>query len=230
MKGSKLFLCLAAIIGLALFMSLAVAMPASADSLKIGGTYTYPIYMFENAGMKGQSALTLGGGSIETDYLNGNKLAYTYCVEAFIDVYVNNTYGNTVVNESGDIYGKPLNHAGEVAWLLDHYGASGQGDKAYALQAAIWHVVTTGTTQFLTLDEVKSTPAQIALYNADLDALGAGSGSGHISNYYWMTPRHDIGGYEYQGLVAPVHAPIPPAVLLLGTGLVGLVGVRRRMR
>jgi hypothetical protein len=83
---------------LLLTLSLAAAMPASADTLQIGGTYTYPINMLEGTA---QSPLALGGGSVETTYLNGTQLAYTYCLDPFTTVGVPATYPNTVVTGNG---------------------------------------------------------------------------------------------------------------------------------
>ncbi len=151
--------------GLCLALSLAAAMPASADVLQIGGTYTYPINM-----LQGSSSITLGGGSIEPVSLNGTQLAYTYCVDAVTEVYVNNAYANTVVTSNGSIYGSVQGWAGEVAWLLSKYGTSGQGENAYALQAAIWTVITAGTTN-LTLNTSLSTANEISLYNAMMSGV-----------------------------------------------------------
>ena len=72
--------------------------------------------------------------------------------------------------------------------------------------------------------------AQQSLYNGYLLALG--NNTGDVGNYSWITPGKDTingGVIEYQGLVgSPV--PVPAAAWLLGAGLIGLVGVRRKVR
>jgi len=216
----KLFLVLA-------FVSVVFAFPmyANADTLQIGSAYTHPIYLVETAGPK-TTYRTEGGGSVEVSYLNGTKLNYMYCVDLLRVVYVPGTYDQTTVNNGGNIYGIPLNNAGKVAWLLSNYGTAGQGEAAYALQAAIWHVIFegTGTTIDLDTNTTKSTANEVALYDSYLTTLG--NNTGDVSNFLWITPGKD--SVQYQGQVASV--PEPMSILLLGLGLVGLAGIRRKFK
>jgi len=103
----KLFLVLALV-----SVIFTLPMYANADTLQIGGTFTYPIYSIVDGN---QTTLSLGGGSVDVSYLNGAGLNYMYCVDTFTVVYVPGTYDQTAVNNSGNIYGSPLNNAGKVA-------------------------------------------------------------------------------------------------------------------
>ena len=191
---------------------------AQADILNVGGSFTYPLYL-----LHGTERLTEGGGSIDTSYLNGERIAYLYCVDPWTVVYSSSTYDDTIVTTDGTIYGSPLSSAGQIAWLLSNYGTGGQGEAAYAMQAAIWHVVDPS----LTIDPVRSTPNQVALYNYYLTSLG--SNTGNVSDFIWLTPGKTSNETKYQGLVGPGSpTPIPSAIWLLGFGLVGLVGLRRK--
>jgi hypothetical protein len=155
---------------------------AKADNLYIGATYTNMTVLIDGG------TSNEGGGSVEVSYLNGVQFEYLYCVDLFTTVYVPGSYPSTNVNTAGLIYGQPVYNADKVAWLLDNYGTAGQGDAAYALQAAIWHVVNDdgpGGRPDVTI--APSAPAgAISLYNSYLAALDGNTGN--ISDFLWITP------------------------------------------
>jgi hypothetical protein len=165
---------------------------------------------------------TLGGGSIGPSTLNGVALPWVYCIGRVTTVYVPGDYGQTYVNTTtGMVYDNqfgPANslnqvfNAPQVAFLLATY--AGKGEDQVALQAAIWHVIDPTVS-------LSNTSGSYADYLAYL----TGVGSGDPSQFEWLSPG--IGTQYYQGLITAV--PIPAAVWLLGSGLLGLVG-RRRFR
>lgn len=174
---------------------------ARADDLNLGGTFNQ-IEM--NTG-------TVGGGSIVVSSLNGNTLAWVYCVDIIDDVYVPADYPNTIVRNDGIVNGSLVNNAGEVAWLLDNYAvaAEGNANQQIALQAAIWHVIY-GNAEYLV-----NTAPQYSTYSADLTALG--SNTDPLSDINWFSPKN-TSDTVYQGLVGPT-VPEPMSILLLATVL-----------
>ncbi len=191
---------------------------AQADLLSIGSTFTYPMYL-----LHGTQQITDGGGSVDPSYLNGKQLTYIYCVEPWTVVYAPGTYNDTVVTTNGTIHGLPLGSAGQIAWLLEHYGTGGQGEQAYALQAAIWHLVD----PTLTIDPSRSTSNEVYLYNYYLTSLGGNTGN--VNHFLWLSPGISGNSTIYQGLVTPgSKTPIPAAGWLLVSGLAGLLGLRRK--
>jgi hypothetical protein len=135
-------------------------------------------------------------------------------------------YSSASGNNIGVVNGALINNAGQVAWLLDHYGTGGNGYQAYALQAAIWHVIYDTPDLEYSIRDIfgSSDDAAVALYNTMLEALRLSTGEGDISRYLWITP---IGNNGVQGQVA-YSIPEPGTMILLGTGLIGLAGYGRK--
>jgi hypothetical protein len=194
---------------------------ANADTLNIGGTYT-GMTIWEDGVLTG-----VGGGSVDPSYLNGTELDYLYCVDLYITVNVPGSYPNTVVTTDGTIYGVAVHNAGQVAWLLSQYGTAGQGSQAYALQAAIWHVVNDGIHNVF-IDNTSSPANVVTLYGSYLTALD--SNTGNISDFRWITPGQlDSNGHvvAYQGLVT---VPEPGILILLGIAMSAIGAASWRLR
>jgi len=207
-----------------LFLATGAALADSSYNLYLGGSYS------SIASIVNGSPTTEGGGSVDVSSLNGKQLNYVYCVGLFTLVYVPGTYDNTMVNKIGQIGGVDINRASDIAWLLGHYGTGGQGDQAKALQAAIWNVEYGNSVYQLNTSAYPTSASAVATdYTNMLNALTAANlngQTGNVSNFLWMTPGKSGENVQYQGLVAPV--PIPGAFWLLGSGLAGLIGIRRK--
>ena len=194
----------------------------SAD-LYLGGNFNNNIPL-----IVGGSPVSDGGGSIYQSTLNQVNLPWVYCVGRTTTVVVPGDYGNTYVTTTGQVYDNgfggptslnPVPYAGQVAWLLGTY-ASSTGVDQVALQAAIWHEVDSNVS-------LSSSSSSWSNYQAYLAALGTNTGD--ITQFLWLSPSQD-GSNFYQGLVTLNTVPIPSAIWLLGSGLMGLAGIRRRLR
>lgn len=207
---------------LATCMVLLLAGAAQAGVLQLGDDYT------SIHGIWGSSHETWGGGSFEPSSWNGTPLEFVYCVDALHSLS-SSGYNSASATTTGVVNGSLVHNAGQVAWLLDHFGTAGNGDEAYALQAAIWHVIYEGAgrhgTDKYNIDRTEHLDA-VDLYDTMLLALG--SKTADISGYLWITP----GGNnceKQQGLVASIRSvPEPGTFFLLGSGLLGLVAVGRK--
>ncbi len=155
----------------------------------------------------------IAGGNFR-GLLNGNvPLTASYCVNISLDIFPNTTYANAAVTSDGTIYGKAIPHAGEISWLLTHFGPTATTPEAQdALQAAIWRVEYGEGFQLDGVDNDNLAPAfnaKIApIYQADLAALGHNTAS--VSAVAWISPGANPGlpPSQGQGLVALTGPPI----------------------
>ena len=202
MRTKNLKIALLACAASAVWMS-----PVRADILVLGGSYSYPVPLLED-----NVATSEGGGSIDPSTLDGTP-TWVYCVDLYHNVNVPGTF-NVTISTAGVVNGATVNNAGEVAWLLENYGGTGQAAPEVALQAAIWHVIYDGSAGYagghtVSLNTAAATSAEVTDYNNILSALG--SHTGNLAGIDWLTlsPSDNI-----QGLVA---LPVPePTTVLAG--------------
>lgn len=184
--------------------------------LTVGSSYQANIQMTDG---------NYSAGSFDVTYLDTSEQAFAYCVDLTHFIIPGSSYPYSV-NNAGMIHGIAVPNADKVAWLLATYAwdARGVDSKERALQASIWTVVSPGLTMVTTAPEY-------SLYDAMLTNLNNHPTIPNlVANYNWITPSPGTNPFaEGQGLVsAPV--PIPSAMVLLGSGLAGLVGIGRFRR
>jgi hypothetical protein len=179
-----------------------------------------------------------GGGPFSPVHLTANGtttlLRSVYCLDMDTSIGFA-SYPNAAVNDDGIVYGRHLTNANQIAYLLERFApvTTAGTDMARALQAAVWSLTDTDVAN------VPGTIWQMSRYSSSYDEYTAilGSLSSYVdttdytSHFYWITAPSGDPRRPYQALVAlapPV--PIPGTVLLMGSGLAGLVGVARFRR
>jgi hypothetical protein len=157
-------------------------------------------------------------GSIVPSYLDGTPLPFLYCVDVLHNLFIPQTGYSTDVNNQGIVHGAQVQHADQVAWLLDQYANSATDmDHTAALQASLWRVIYEAK---FTLNYQNISQTIYNYYTAYSTNIGSAPAS--VGNYTWLSPI-DAHGVQMQGLVTRV--PEPGSTLLLAFALSSLFGV-----
>jgi hypothetical protein len=146
---------------------------------------------------------------------SGTPFPYVFCIDEITNVIVPGSYyAQNVTLTNSEL---------QAAWLMKNYGNTTYPGLTYVqtgivVQNAIWSA--TGQKMHVTDD-------YLSIANAMVSAASTADLSGLASSYARMNLFTDAGLTNHvQDQIRPI--PIPAAVWLLGTGLVGLIGIRRR--
>ena len=166
---------------------------------------------------------------------------FYYCIDPNPTVYVPGDYTYTPQQLTGSGL--------QAAWLMNQYAPAFHGEfgtwsshsynyleTGLAVQLAIWHVLGfTGKTS--TSSDINALASYLQSIVPAPSALTALSGPLGVGPYYAMVGGSDLGTLTQPligGPGSPVTTvnpvPLPPSVWLLGSGLLGLVGLRRRFK
>lgn len=154
------------------------------------------------------------------------KASFSYCVDRITSMNVPGTY--YAVREAiaaGSAMAK-------AAWLEDKYAYSHGGQITYnnrlysatetgtAVQLAIWQVLGQGINPVASYQYLFDLSGYLAGLTPDKD----------VSGHYMVLRQYTDTGltHKTQDLLTPV--PLPGALLLFGTGLIGLAGFRRKSK
>lgn len=162
------------------------------------------------------------------DEFRGLTSSFGYCAE-----YTQGISMGSYLAETRELEGNYL----KAAWLLENYASEGTTDDKTitALQAAIWNVLGYSGAEKPNL--IRDGYLTSDLYLTMLSEVGKVSDFASLGledKYEILVPYYKIGGLEesYQDLIikAPnaTPTPIPAAFWIFGTGVVGLLGLRKK--
>jgi hypothetical protein len=168
-------------------------------------------------------------GGTFSGVLGGLKVPFAYCIDLLHSISPGGTYTTNVTFNGAIADRGQINNAGKIAWLMTHKAATVGDDREVqsGFQAAIWKQVYGDRFELLGTNTAKVLTA----YTGYINALGHNVTA--VNKVAWMDPhsgtvnsKNPLGATSNQDLVAIVKVvPIPSAVWLFGSAMVGLVGL-----
>ena len=209
----------------------AASVPAHADTITVGNTYT-SFYMLTDPNATGTfTSSQEGGGNIggSSAVISGvtTPLPFMYCADIFTNANVGATYTG-IFNNTGSINGQTLTSVGRVSWLMLNIARTATTiDQQSALQGLMWTLEQPTKAKW---DTTNNTAAATTWFNtyANLSL----NQTGDASRLWWINPVNAQNAYAYQGFVAATWVQIsePGSALLFGGGLLALVALKKARR
>ena len=195
--------------------------PAAADSWNVGDQITYTL-------SNPVGTLSGSGGLFTITNSDTNAVTRSFCIELNEHIYQNDFVAGVsgTAVDGGRGGGSPDPISAATDWLFAQFstGISSYQDTR-ALQIAFWLM-----EQEMTPEEATSWASTYSWGSALGTANSYIAAASGADGYYGTRVLNlaDAAGKPHQSQLVHNPVPVPPAILLLGSGLIGLLTVRRR--
>jgi hypothetical protein len=226
-KSGKKVLMMKRLLFYGLVLSFSILMSPMTASAYSGNIY---LSSFQNIdwtiNLTGEIYYNFGSGP-------GSPTYYSYCVDRSTNMPVPGSYYAVSQSIAGNTTGLL-----QAAWLIDNYAASKPYtypgstplETGVALQLAIWDQIGQSlNTSSPTYAGYQNLITMENYFDNQVNQVSAGTLSSLASKYQVLKIYVSDGSGQLQSIETLTPVPIPAAFMLFGPGLLGLLGMRRKI-
>jgi hypothetical protein len=216
-----------------LIVAALISFPLCAEAGIIGNLNLQVIYSAPTGSVSFPPGTVSGNYYLDYDVsLNGGTAVEAFCVENVGAPSGTLQYTLLTIDSGLSAFGLDATRYMAAAWIADYYNStnSSSEDLKAAAQIAVWEVIFDYDNGF----NLAGGGFKSSVYITEAKSIWDLKPSEFLASSEWTLAVNptvlagDITVYPYQNYIVHHPVPIPSTVLLLGVGLLGMIGLRRK--